>query len=207
MTTENVNGIFETFPNLKALSIRGKLGDFYPVKSSHLSILILISAEISGETMKKMLECEFPQLKHLELWLGTNSNDSVHADHLEELLSPTENGKYPLLEYFGIRYSDQAEQFLKPIAQSNLLKRLRILDLSFCSKLGNYSGSDILEFAQILEQKTREAFPLLELVDIHRNYMDPFHMDNIVEIFDRLGIVLDVYYYERYKIDEYVFDW
>ena len=157
ISTYDIEPIFTTFPNLKAFVSRGHFGNISHIKSINLVVLILTTGGMDASTLNGILNCEFPQLKHLELWFGSyDYGNSIHANDLEELLSPEENGRYPLLEYFGIRNSQNVDQFLTPIANSNLLKRLRILDLSLCGM--STTGPTFLDFSKMLRKKQEAHF-------------------------------------------------
>ncbi|KAG2389493.1 hypothetical protein C9374_014053 [Naegleria lovaniensis] len=183
---------FSLCPNLKAYASRGKYCSFSVIRSNYLSILILVSGGMESKTLSSVLKCHFPQLKHLELWFGdTRYGNEIVCQHLEHLLSEQENGKFPILEYFGIRNCENIHLFVPLIGNCALLSRIRILDLS----LSAIALEDIQKLLAILKKRTRGSFPLLEAIDFHRCARVP---PEVVEEFIELEVMVDVAHSARY---------
>jgi hypothetical protein len=131
---------------------------------------------LGAAVTRAAIGADLPTLEHLELWLGTPEygGDTAIAD-LEPLLSGT---RFPSLRYLGLRDSAIADQIAFAIAQSPVLDRIRVLDLSL-GTLGDEGAAALL------------ASPLvarLEKLDIHHHYCS----DETVARLRQLGIEVDV---------------
>ncbi|EFC35942.1 predicted protein [Naegleria gruberi] len=114
---------------------------------------------------------------------------------MRELLSESENGKYPTSEYFGLRNTYNIPQLLPLIMKSNIAKRVRVLDLSLS---GSITENDALFIAEQI-QLQRKEFTLLEFVDLRYNNIQLENNPNrdiviqqIEEEFNKIGIAVDV---------------
>ena len=162
---------------------------------------------MENSMLQSILNCSFPQLKHLELRLGSpcqirskmidlsHYNNDITEKNLTELLSESENGKYPTLEYFGLRNTYNIPQLLPLIMKSNIAKRVRVLDLSLS---GSITENDALFIAEQI-QLQRKEFTLLEFVDLRYNNIQLENNPNrdiviqqIEEEFNKIGIAVDV---------------
>ena len=124
-----------------------------------LSIVLISCGNLSADTIKNLCMSNLTSLNHLELWIGEMHNWS--SDNLAHLLSPEENGQFPMLQYLGLRNGERISQLCDAIVQSSIAKRVRVIDLSL--GLLNDTGTSIL-----LKLGDPE-FQSLEVLDIHHN--------------------------------------
>jgi hypothetical protein len=121
------------------------------------------------------ISAELPALEHLELWLGSRqygANTTV-AD-----LGPVLSGAiFPRLRYLGLRDSEIANEIAVALAQSPILERIRILDLS----LG------ILDDAGAAALLASPGVAQLEKLDVHHHYCSVPTVDQL----KRLSIKVD----------------
>ena len=104
---------------------------------------------------------------HLEFWLGaTDYGNTTTVASFAKLLSPTENGIMPRLQYLGIRNAENIDALVPSICCANIIKRIRILDLS----LGELSTAAArLLYNQFKPIEEPYPYQLMELLDLHHN--------------------------------------
>lgn len=138
----DVSSLFHAYPELEHLRVRGGNGlSLGRSKHAHLKSLIVESGGLSVNVVREVSASQFPALEHLELWLGTDQYgwDGTIAD-LRTLLS---GDLFPSLKYLGLRDSIIADQIAEEIANSPLLSRIEVLDLSL-GTLGDQGGAALL---------------------------------------------------------------
>ena len=105
----------------------------------------------------------------MEFWLGASGyGNTTTVASFAKLLSPTENGTMPRLQYLGIRNAENIDALVPSICSANIIKRIRILDLS----LGELSITAArLLYNQFKPTLSEEPYPyqLMELLDLHHN--------------------------------------
>ncbi len=160
ITQSDVSPIFEAFPLLETLCVRGgnelRLG-----KPRHACLrkLVIETGGMSGEVVREVTTGEFPELRHLELWLGDDGyGNDVSDDDIRALL---EHGPFEKLTYLGLRDDCRADATAKVLAEVGLPPNVISLDLS----LGTLSdeGATTLANSSWLSQ--------LKVLDIHFHYV------------------------------------
>jgi hypothetical protein len=136
-------------------------------------MLTLQTGGLSNDVLKGVLESQLPNLYHLELWFGS-ADYGLNVDFrlLHILFDKNERGLFPSLEYLGIRDLEGVNQICEYVADSAILSRIRILDMS----LGDMDSSGAKELIRI---KDREDL-LLEVLDLHHHFI--FDNDVITEL-------------------------
>lgn len=122
---------------------------------------------------------QLPELKHLELWLGT---DAYGRTCTVEDFGPLLAGQlFPKLHYLGLRDSDLADPLAVVLARAPILELIRTLDLS----LGTLSDTGV----QALLDSA--ALTHLESLDIHHHYCSDAMETSLVEAMKAAGVKLD----------------
>ncbi len=125
----DVAPLLTAYPKLEILRVRGADGlGLSTVRHESLRELAFESGGLPATIVQAVTECEFPQLRHLELWLGT---DNYGGDATVEDLAPILTGAgWPQLEYLGLRDSEIADQIAEALSGAPVVARLKTLDLS-----------------------------------------------------------------------------
>lgn len=151
--------LLEAFPNLQLLRTRG--GESLEIKQPRHEKLRALAIETGGlsvDVVRSVCTSEFPNLEHLELWLGT---DEYGGTSTVQDLQPILSGKlFPKLKYLGLRNCEYADDIAAVIVNSPIIERLETLDLS----LGVLTD----EGARALLSLPTEG--ALKKVSIHYNY-------------------------------------
>jgi hypothetical protein len=172
----DISPLFDAYPHLEYFCVRGAEGlQLGALHHQNLKSLIIQSGGLGVAVTRAAIGADLPALEHLELWLGTpDYGGNTEVADLQPLLSGT---PFPHLRYLGLRDSAIADQIAIAVAQSPILERIRVLDMS----LGTLSDEGA---AALL------ASPLvarLEKLDIHHHYCS----DAMVARLQQLGIAVD----------------
>jgi hypothetical protein len=173
----DLSPLWTAYPQLEYLRVRGNDGlSFGEIKLDRLKTLIVETGGLSVERVKEICRGYLPQLEHLELWLG---DDNYGADVMPEDLTPILSGElFPYLQYLGLRNSHIADRIAMAVANSIILVRIKVLDLS----LGNLGdvGATALLASPLIHQ--------LQKLDLHHHYLS----EELVEKLTGLSIAIDV---------------
>lgn len=148
----DISPIWAAFPRLEELRIRGSQGLSLGQSPAHANLRTL-AIECGGlprSVLAELNQADFPHLESLELYLGTDNYgwDGSVAD-LETILS----GKlFPKLKYLGLRDSEIADEVAAAVAQSPVLERIEVLDLSL-GTLGDVGGEALLNSPAVAKLK------------------------------------------------------
>ena len=172
---KGLSAVLNELPNLLHLRIKGRpehhAHEFGPhIKHEKLLTFVMVTGGMSSEMFHSILQCDFPALCHLELWLGRlQYGCTVTTEDFNTLLSPTENGMYPMLTYLGLRNFDRSDNisFINQLGASNILRRIEILDLSN-GVVDNTAASLLLDALE----KDSSAFEHLKIIDLHGCFID-----------------------------------
>jgi len=147
-------------PTLEHLRVRGNGTPRAPLLSPTLRSLCLQTGGLPRETARAVASASFPNLEHLELWLGT---DDYGGNTTPEDLAPIFSGKlFPRLRYLGLRNAREADAFAQAVATAPILEQIEVLDLSL-GAIGNAGAEALL---------ASPAVAKLKRLDLHLNYMD-----------------------------------
>lgn len=125
----DLSPLLEAFPRLQLLRARGGT-DLSFSKPSHptLRALALETGGLSVDVVRSICTSDFPNLEHLELWLGT---DEYGGDSTVQDLQPILSGKlFPKLKYLGLRNCQYADEIAGVVVNSPIIERIETLDLS-----------------------------------------------------------------------------
>lgn len=182
----DVSPLFLAYPKLEHFRVRGNEGlSLGSLKSECLQSLIIETGGLSATIVQQVTAAELPNLEHLELWLGT---DEYGGDVTLKDLDPILSGKlFPKLHYLGLRDSDFTDKIAIAVAESPILRRIKVLDLSL-GTLTNKGARALLN---------SPAVQKLEKLDLHYHYLSA----KMVNTIKQSGINVDVS--DRQEEDEY----
>ncbi len=173
----DVSGLWDAFPRLEIVSIRGSNGlSLGKLRHNHLKQLTIESGGLPKEILAEVAAAHLPALEHLEIYLGDAGYgwDGTIAD-----LAPILSGKlFPNLKYLGLRNSEIADEVAKAVATSPILDQIKILDLSL-GTLSDEGAQALLDSAGIRK---------LKKLDLHRHYIE----DALAQRLKGLPIEVDV---------------
>jgi hypothetical protein len=158
----DVGPLLNAFPKLEILRVRGGQGlRISRLEHQNLRALIVETGGFSRFTLRDLMDCNFPSLGHLELWLGAR-NHGWNATMAG--LQPILNGaRFPKLKHLGLRNSEIVNEIARAIVSAPVLSQLHTLDLS----LGNLSdpgGRALMGVARYLP---------LQILNLSHHYLSP----------------------------------
>jgi uncharacterized protein (TIGR02996 family) len=171
----DLTGLLTAFPQLEHFRSRG--GNYLSLSTFEHRTLKSLTFEASNlprGVVQAIGTSDLPALEHLELWLGTSE---YGADTTPDDLSWILAGSHPSLRYLGLRNSEISDDVAVAVADSEILGKLRVLDLSL-GTLGDRGAQALL---------AAPATAKLEKLDIHHHYVSP----DVVARLRALGIQVD----------------
>jgi len=178
----DMSPIFTAYPQLKVFGVRGgselDLGD---LEHENLEVLIVETGGLDESVVKQVGKSRLPKLRHLELWLGDGGYGA--SFELEDLRPFISGEKFPNLKYLGLRNSEEADAIAKLLAESPVLSRLEVLDLSL-GTIGDEGGEALLASPEIKK---------LKKLNLRHNYFS----EAVIKQFSALGIEVDTSENER----------
>ncbi len=126
---DDISPLLAAFPDLEMLRVRGGTG-LALKKPAHkkLRALGIETGGLSKSFVASLSKAKFPELEHLEIWLGT---DNYGGDCRVNDLQPILKGKlFPKLKYLGLRNSEIVDEICGVIVGSPIINQLETLDLS-----------------------------------------------------------------------------
>ncbi|KAA8784756.1 hypothetical protein EC604_12955 [Paenibacillus amylolyticus] len=173
----NLAPILHAFPNLTSFVIQGSSGlELEPLKHNKLEELVIICGGLPKKVLHSIAAAELPELRKLELYLGVE--DYGFNGSLEDVLPLIEKGRFPKLEYLGLKNSEIQDEIAKAVADAPILDQIQVLDLS------DGTLSDEGAEALIASDKIKQ----LKYLDLSYHFMT----DEVMERFNQLGISVDV---------------
>jgi hypothetical protein len=143
--------LLDAFPNLAELWVRGTPEGMAsgadpeplisPTKHAALRKLVVQSGGLPATTIRALAECEFPELTHLEIYLG--DPDYGGDATLDDLAPFLEAGRFPRLRHLGLKDAVIQDQIAAAIAQAPVVAQLMSLDLSL-GTLGDEGAAALL---------------------------------------------------------------
>jgi hypothetical protein len=125
----NLAPILQAFPNLTSFVIKGSSGlELEPLRHSKLEELIIICGGLPKNVLFDIATAELPELRKLELYLGVV--DYGFDGSLEDVQPLLEKGRFPKLEYLGLKNSEIQDEIAKAAAEAPILEQLQVLDFS-----------------------------------------------------------------------------
>lgn len=176
---------FVAYPNIKHFKIRGTQGlRLRGMDLPNLETLVVESGGLPKAVMEDIKTANLPQLKHLELWLGTDDYGfDGSADDVKSLMEKP----FPCLTYLGLRNSEMADEVAAMIAKASIVEQIKVLDMS----MGNMTDKGA---AALLSSPHIGS---LQKLDLHFHYISDEYMGKLRDI----GIELDLS--DKQEEDEY----
>lgn len=139
----DVTRVLRAWPQLRELGVRGSEGlVIEPLRHEGLRTLRIEPGGLPAAPVRALGVCEFPALRHLELWLGTvRYGGDCTVDAVTPLL--TAAAQWPGLRYLGLRNSDIQDGIADAVAATPVVAGLRFLDLSL-GALSDEGGTALL---------------------------------------------------------------
>lgn len=139
----DVTPLFAALSGLKVLRIRGSSGlGLGAVRHEALEELAFESGGLPKAITANVMRAELPRLKRLELWFG---DDGYGYDGSLPVLGPLLDGTaFPQLEHLGLMNAQDQDEIACAVAQSRVLDRLKVLDLSM-GTLGDVGGAALVD--------------------------------------------------------------
>jgi hypothetical protein len=173
----DLSGVLAAFPTLEHLCIRGGTGLRLSGQHSALKTLVIQSGGLTETSVQEVVACDFPNLKHLELWFGAARFGASKT--ITELAPVLQNQRFPKLHYLGLRNSQLVDEIAQAVINAPVVQLLKVLDLSV-GYLTDQGGNALL-------QKT--ALQHLELLDLHYNRLSQRMIERLQACF---GSIVDV---------------
>lgn len=131
----DISSIWKTAPRLTELRLKGSAGSdggtpirFGEIDAPHLKTLVFISGGLNEAAPKEIGAGKLPSLERLELYFGRDDyGNNCSMASLEGILS----GKsLPKLQTLGLMNSEWEAELIDTVADSEIVKRIKHLDLS-----------------------------------------------------------------------------
>jgi hypothetical protein len=172
----DVTPVLDAFPGLEQLRVRGGDGlAIGPIRHDGLKALVIESGGLPASAVRSVCAAEFPNLEHLELWLGSeNYGGDATTDDLAPVLS---GAAFPRLKYLGLRDCEWSDALAAALADAPVLRRVETLDLS----LGNLSDEGAVALL------SGGHLSGLKRLDIHHHYVS----DEVLDGLKATGVALN----------------
>ncbi|MGQ4267940.1 STM4015 family protein [Nocardiopsis changdeensis] len=173
--------VLDALPGLERFAVRGTGGmalavDGHPALRS----LVLQGGGLPAELTRRVVAGHYPNLEHLELWIGV---PDYGGDTTPEDLAPLLNGEvHTGVRSLGLRNAQYTDRWVRALADSAILERLEELDLS--------KGTLTDAGARVLLDVP--GFRELRRLDLHHHYMSEDMERLVLETFTAAGVETDV---------------
>jgi hypothetical protein len=156
----DITPLFEAFPRLEHLEVRGGTGlALSPFTSRVLKTLRFETGGLPGGVVRALGESDLPALEHLDLWLGTTNygGDATVAD-LAQILG---GGRLPSLRHLGLEDSEIQDEIAAAVAGAPIVARLESLSLAM-GVLTDRGAESLLSGQPLTHLKS---------LDLHHHYL------------------------------------
>ncbi len=169
--------LLEAYPRLAHLTVRGgEALAFGSPRHEALRELVVQAGGLPPGVVHEIAGADFPNLEHLELYLG---EPNYGGDATVEDLAPLLRGeRFPRLRYLGLKDSLIQDEIAGVVALAPVVQRLKVLDLSL-GTLGDDGARALL---------ASPAVAKLEKLDLHHHYVS----DELAEQLRKLGPEVDL---------------
>ncbi|MEV5652045.1 STM4015 family protein [Nocardia sp. NPDC052254] len=156
----DVTRLLAAFDQLVEFGVRG--GEslaFPPIRHAALRSLVVQTGGLDGEVVRGIAASDFPELEHLDIWLGTSwyGGNATIAD-MEPLLQGT---RLPKLRSLALRNSEIQDEIAAAFASAPVVPQLTALDLSM-GTLGDEGVEALLGGQPLTHLKT---------LDLHHHFI------------------------------------
>ncbi len=177
----DITSLLEVCPRLTTLTVRGAEGlSLKSVRHESLRSLTFQAGGLPADVVRAVGDCEFPSLRHLELWLGTeNYGGDATADDLAPILA---GSRLPALKTLGLRNAEIADLVAAALASAPIVGRLEELDLSM-GMLSDVGATALL---------TGQPLTHLRKLDLHHHYLSEAVIERIHAELTAAGVQVDL---------------
>lgn len=187
ITQSNLAPLLDVFP-LKTLEIKGSIDlRLENANSETLEKLIIISGGLGKNLLKDIVDAKFPNLMHLELYLGVD--DYGFDGDIDDIIPFMIRENFPNVKYLGLKNSEKQDEICEEIFKSNILENLEVLDMSL-GTLGD-KGAEL-----ILENVGKIAH--LSKLDLTYNYISD---ENIEKLQNKVNVLSTEVLIDRDDVD------
>jgi uncharacterized protein (TIGR02996 family) len=124
----NVAKVLPIAPKLRELHLRGGEISLGALEHPTLEKLTIETGGLPGGAVASVGKCKLPELRHMEVWLGTEEYGGTGK--ISQLKPLFEGSGVPKLEHLGLQNSDFEDDIAIALSKSKLLAQLRSVDLS-----------------------------------------------------------------------------
>lgn len=173
--------LLAAYPALEVLRVRGSEGlRVTPLRHAALRELAFESGGLPAAVVRSVVECELPELAHLELWLGTATyGGDATADDLAVILA---GARFPQLRYLGLRNAEIADELAAAVAGAAVVAQLDTLDLSL-GALSDVGAAALL---------TGQPLTHLRKLDLHHHFLSEELAGRLRDELDAAGVEVDL---------------
>lgn len=159
-------------PALQHLAIKsGAGGTLGAIDLPNLESFTRISGGLSHAEIESIVTARWPKLRHLEIWFGSHE---YGAEVTVEALAPLFIGaNLPALTSLGLRNCELVDSLIPALARSDLLPRLRALDLS---------DGTMAERGAVALLAQAGAFRHLQRLRLDHNYLNEGECEQIYRV-------------------------
>jgi hypothetical protein len=169
--------IWGSFPQLRHFQVRGAQGlSLGRIIHPKLETLIVESGGLPLQVVREALAADAPELRHLELWLGSDNYGATTS--VQDFASLLAGNLFPKLRYLGLRDCEYADELAAAIAAAPILNRLEVVDLSL-GTLADEGGRALAAAPGVRK---------LKRLDLHYHYMS----DGVMKSLRNMGIDVDL---------------
>jgi hypothetical protein len=174
---DDISRALRVFPDLEELRARGQDGlEFKACRHLGLKRLVIETGGMPKEVLHGIAGSSFPELEHLELWLGT---DEYGFDgSITDVLPLLNSDIFPKLKHLALGNSHIQNEVTAAVVASPILDQLESLDLS----LGVLTDDGAVPLL------TSTRLGNLRKLNLHRNYLSKVMAGRFLS----LGIEVDV---------------
>lgn len=178
ITQGNYSPLWEAFPNLEKLRIKGS-NELSLGKLSHakLSTLQLINGGLDKSVLAEIRDADLPALKDLIIYLG---DDNYGANiNKEEIVDFGNHAKLPALRELGLVNSYKQDELVAAILPTDLAKRCEVLNFSY----GALTDQGVKEIIDVLPELSE-----LKEITIEHHYVEQKMQDKLMEAGSKQGV-------------------
>jgi uncharacterized protein (TIGR02996 family) len=166
-----------TIPELRRLVVHGADFDLGTVAHAQLEHLEIQTGNLSVANAVALAAAKLPALRHLDIWYG-DPNYGGDAT-LAEAMPLLRRDDLPALVHLGLKNAIFADELCSQLANSQLCRQLRSLDLS----LGTLSDAALPALRTFAT-----AVPALEKLDVSKTYLSNDGVAELARMFPRATI-------------------
>jgi predicted DNA-binding WGR domain protein len=173
----NYEELLKALPNLKSLTIKGTDGLVLgKIDHPNLEALEIISGGLPVSVVNDIKAAHLPNLKKLVLYLGVE--DYGYDCEISDFADLAKKSLFPNLTHLGFTNSDEQDNLVSIILESDLLPQLEVIDIS-CGSLSDIGASLIVRSpSKLVKLKKLIASHHFMSEDMMKQFMAlPFEVD------------------------------